>query len=230
MPTPSNPLPHPPTTSASPDGDALIFYPRRGRLVVLLLLSVVAIAGCGICFWANLPGNYAQHHAPDTPTLVGDVMYRVMLLAASGIGIPLFAAATVFMARRLLVPAPTLIVDTQGITDSSSLVSAGFVAWEEIERINMYAMQNNQFVGVWLFDPAAFLARVRPGKAFMMNLNQKIGTPAININGAMLGIPPADLPAQIAAYCRAHSVGQHILFGTPRPVQIEMPLPPGSEQ
>ena len=101
------------------------------------------------------------------------------------------------IALALLVRAirnkPTLILNANGFTDQSSLLGAGFVRWQEVQRIEDRLFRRRVFVTVTLTDRAAFRARLPAWHRLILRLNGPMAAGDILIPDSVLSMSPAAL-------------------------------------
>jgi len=79
------------------------------------------------------------------------------------------------------------------------VTAAGRVAWGEIERVTTFRFMAQNFVGVWVKDPAALIGRLSAVKARLVEKNLRKGFPPVWIPAAMVATPPRVLADLITA-------------------------------
>jgi hypothetical protein len=162
--------------TTGPDPSVTV-YPRRGKQVLVLVGSVAFVAGS---IWLL---------TFDSPRAV----------VAGVLGTVVFGLFGVLATRLALQRGPALVIDSRGITDSSSAVSAGFVPWHQVTGLHTWNQGSREAVCVDVHDPRSVLAAAGPFARITMRLNTKmVGTPVI-IAVAALPLTGEQLIAEIAA-------------------------------
>lgn len=116
-----------------------------------------------------------------------------------------FGAVAVSVLKHLVFLGPAVVINAKGIVDNSSGVSVGFVAWDEIEEIREYTVQNQTFLGIELKDVNKVLARQPKWKRSVIRANLKLGAAPVNIPQSVLGIKVSDLVREIETRFRSGS-------------------------
>lgn len=109
------------------------------------------------------------------------------------VGLVLFAPIALTLVVRAVRNKPALILDTDGFTDQTSLIGAGFVPWPEVERIEDRQFRRRTFVTVTLTDRAAFRARLPAWHRFVLRLNGPMVAGDILIPDSLLPMSPRAL-------------------------------------
>ncbi|MHA7963882.1 STM3941 family protein [Paenibacillus sp. CAU 1782] len=142
-------------------------YPDKKRLALMTLGSLAFVA---VGLWMIISGNWVE--------------------AIFGVAsVLLFGAALLFFLSRLLGRKPSLFINEEGIIDDSSYVSAGTIAWDEIEDIGMTEYSGQRWISIKLRDPQAFLQKQPGFKRWLMNLNNALVDAPIHISQEMLSVP-----------------------------------------
>jgi hypothetical protein len=129
------------------------------------------------------------------------------------LGLVFFGPLTVALVLRAFQNRPALILDAEGFTDHGSLISAGYVSWQEVQEIDERRFGRRRiFVTVKLTDPAAFRARQPAWRRLLYRINGRTAAGDILIPDNVLSIRPAELVKtmrrlQRAAQRRARSGG-----------------------
>ncbi len=142
-------------------------YPDKKRMALFSLGSFAFVA---IGIWMILSGGWIEG-------IIGVI------------SILFFGAALVFFLTRLLGRKPSLFINEEGIIDDSSYVSAGTIAWDEIEDIGITEYSGQQWISIKLRDPQAFLQKQPRFKRWLMNLNNTLVDAPIHISQEMLSVP-----------------------------------------
>lgn len=129
------------------------------------------------------------------------------------IGLVFFAPLTIAQVLRAVRNRPALILDADGFTDQGSLISAGYVSWQEVQEIDERRVGRRRiFVTVKVTDPAAFRARQPAWRRLLYRINGHPTAGDILIPDNVLSVRPAELVKtmrrlQRAAQRRARSGG-----------------------
>lgn len=119
--------------------DSRIEIPLNKSRLIILLITAVAFTGIGIWFVAK-PESF-KSGLLGNPTVV------------SGIGmlsIAVFGLSTFVVIRKMRDNSPGLIIDKTGITDNSTGISAGHIAWRDIKEIKTSKLFNQKFLTIML--------------------------------------------------------------------------------
>jgi hypothetical protein len=157
--------------------DDLIVPASRARLVVLVCLAAGFV----------LLGGWMLTRAADGSFVV----------AVGGVSVVFFGACGAYALRRLLRPAPALVVTREGILDNASALSVGFIAWDEIAELVEHRVQNQVFLAIVPKDADAVLARLPAWKRRAIRASGLLGAPAITIPQVILPTTVADLLREI---------------------------------
>jgi hypothetical protein len=96
------------------------------------------------------------------------------------LSIVFFGACGLYAVLRLISRTPAVIVSAQGIVDHATANSAGLVPWSEIREVKLLSFMNQRYLGVFVHDPAALIAKHSPLKRAALWSNfQFVGTPVV---------------------------------------------------
>jgi hypothetical protein len=165
-----------------PSKAEIVIYPSKVRLFTLLLLDVVfgLVAALLVFLWWT----------GEIRTVLAPVFGTLGVLGA------LFAGP--YLAFRLVVRRPALVIGPEGILDDSSILRAGFMRWDEIEEIGVHKFRGQTFLSIMPKDVHDLLARQSSVKRCLMRANMGLGASPINVPQLVLGIKVADLASQLA--------------------------------
>ncbi|WP_156910642.1 STM3941 family protein [Nocardia mangyaensis] len=149
---------------------ATYYYPSVLYLVGMIAGAAALVAG-GI--WVVLSGD-----APLFP------------LVASVLGVPFFTCAGVFLAARLILRKPELVLTDDGLVHRQY----GRIGWDEvtharIQTVRTSAFSHARFLQLGLHDPDAFYARSSRWLRLMAKANRRLGYGQANLAGSTLGAP-----------------------------------------
>jgi hypothetical protein len=143
----------------------------------LILIGSVAFVAVGL--WLVGPSMSTRVSTP----------LRVLV----GGGVPFFGIAGIYAGHRLYRRYPLLVADSSGIVDSGSATAAGYIGWEEIDRLTVYRFAGQWMLGIWPRDLERLLNRQHWWKRRMMKMNVALGAAPANIPEAALPIRAAEL-------------------------------------
>ena len=156
----------------------LVIPPNRLNLVGRLA-GAVAFVGLGVLM------------------LIVEMRQGIVAKLMGLVTIGFFGAVAASIVKHLLTAGPAVIIDSRGITDNSSGVSVGFIAWDEVAEVREYTFQHQTFLGIEPKDLNAILARLPKWKRTAIRGNVKLGAAPINISQLTLGVKVSDLIRQI---------------------------------
>ena len=128
------------------------------------------------------------------------------------VGLLIFGPITISRLLRVARNRPVLILDADGFTDHGSLISAGYVPWQEVQRIDHRRFRRRVFVTVTVTDQAAFRARQSAWHRVLLRIDGPMSAGDILIPDNVLPMSPAELVKRMrqlhrAAQRRTHSGG-----------------------
>jgi hypothetical protein len=104
-----------------------------------------------------------------------------------------FGPITLVQLLRGIRKLPVLILDSDGFTDRSTLLSPGFVPWPEVQQIEERPFRRRTFVTVTVTDRAAFRARQPAWRRLLLRINGPMVSGDILIPDNVLPMSPAEL-------------------------------------
>jgi len=164
-----------------------ILTPWRTRFKLFVFSALFLAAGV----WLFLDGATVSREA------VG-----ILGIAFGGLGVAYFGV-------RLLFRAPVLRIDLVGITDRSSLVSAGHMRWDEIGGVKIYTFSfrtrgrtiQQRMLGVYPRAGSGAVRRANPVKRLMMRRGGRIADAPINIAESVLPFTLEELVDRMRQFC-----------------------------
>lgn len=143
------------------------------KMVVLLLGSLLFVA-LGILMLLNAEDMQTKTFGPG------------WIMGFGLLGILFFGTITVSVARKLFSKKAGLIIDSKGIYDNSSGISAGFIPWEDISGIRTIQVMTTKFLLIDVKEPHMYLTKVRGLKLQAMKANYKKYDTPVSISSAAL--------------------------------------------
>jgi hypothetical protein len=171
----------------SPDVETLIVYPSRERFRYLMQVGAGFLLMCGVGFVL-----VAYVSIPRPFKVIADAVLVLSTL--------FFLFGLAWLVSRLLTNKPMLILDRAGLTDQSSLGSAGFVPWRELSNVRFTEYRGQPVLAIDTAHPDQFIAAHgnrlwRWAKRF----NLKRGLGVVSLTPSALGIPGSELAETIKA-------------------------------
>jgi len=109
------------------------------------------------------------------------------------VGLVVFGPITISRLLRAARNRPVLILDADGFTDHGSLISAGYVPWQEVQGIDQRRFRRRAFVTVTVTDQAAFRARQSAWHRLLLRINGPMAAGDILIPDNVLPMSPTEL-------------------------------------
>ena len=95
------------------------------------------------------------------------------------IGIATFLYSLIYWYRRVLTAKPLIIIKSEGIVDSSSSTSIGFIAFHEIKSFEIVNIFGQEMIGIHLNNIERFIQTLPRMKQKAIRTNVKMKMPAI---------------------------------------------------
>ncbi|MFB9329284.1 STM3941 family protein [Paenibacillus aurantiacus] len=100
-----------------------------------------------------------------------------------------FGGCFIYLAYRMFNRQPSLLIDDEGVTDNSSYVGGGRLAWQDIVSIQLYDFMGQRMIGLTLRDPRALYDRQGRFKRLLLKANKGLVHAQVNIPQSALAIP-----------------------------------------
>lgn len=161
------------------------------RMLVRALGSFLFVVICGTII---APGGLVS----DPPLIVWGVAI---------IGVVFFGFTGLWLLREAISNSsdntPAIMVNSDGISDHSSALSAGNLRWDEIDQISLTTISGQPMVTISPSDIDKYVARQTPLKRILMRINTTLMDAPVAIAPSNLPISRDELVAAIEQY---HSV------------------------
>ncbi len=155
-----------------------IEIPLNKTKILLSLVGALAFVWLGIWLLINPP--HSPHPLWGNPTFI----FRGGIAS-----ILFFGIVAVVLFRKFFDKIPGLIIDSKGITDNASGVSAGFIPWTDIQEIKISEVMNQKFLILIVSNPEDYIAKVTNSlKKSVINMNYKTYGSPISIASNSLQI------------------------------------------
>lgn len=158
--------------------EAKIIYLRKVKVILLILGAIIFVA-LGAWFLSLDPQDIESSRRFNNPILIYGI----------GISSIVFSGLCGFVGiKKLFDKSPGQILNSEGILDNSSGLSAGIIPWSEVVDIGQYQVQKQKFVSIYVQDPEKYVNTGNALKRMANRANMKMcGTP-INISANSLKI------------------------------------------
>lgn len=153
-----------------------IEIPLSKTKMMLSFLGSLIFVGLGLWFLIIPPKS--NHWLFGIPTLVFIIGLASVIF---------FGLVAVIIFLKLSDKKPGLIINTNGITDNSSGVSAGLIPWTDIQEVKIAQVMNQKFLMFIVRNPQDYLNKVKnPLKRNAMKVNYKTYGSPISISSNAL--------------------------------------------
>lgn len=112
----------------------------------------------------------------------GIVFLPVMFLIVGVICSVFFGINTVYALSRIIVRRPSAVLSERGLFDNSSLLSVGFVPWDEIKDIRMHRSFGRRLIRIELKKDYDIFSRCSIIRGFISKVSRKLGFGSFRIS------------------------------------------------
>ncbi|MEK6494117.1 STM3941 family protein [Myroides odoratimimus] len=161
-----------------------IIYSINKFKVALYLLGAILLVAAGILVLYNCLHEQGRY-------LLGSIelTYGIAILA-----ILFFGYASVMFISKLFSNKPGIVINEQGIFENATAVVNGLIPWQDITSVELYKMQSQKFVLVYVKNPEEYIAKQKNIiKKKSMQANLKTHGTSIFINTNMLNVSDIEL-------------------------------------
>lgn len=153
-----------------------IEIPLSKKKLFLILFGAIVLVLIGLWFLINPPISSNQNFG------LSSIYSIVGFISVLFFGLGAFAIFSKISDKKA-----GLIINSQGIIDNSSGVSAGLVSWKDIQEIKVAQVMNQKFLMLIVKNPQDYLAKVTNTiKRKGMELNYKTYGSPISISASSL--------------------------------------------
>lgn len=121
--------------------------PLNKSKLKLTLAGAFIFVAIGLWFIIAPPVNEALWNSP--------ILFRSL----GAVCLLFFALCAVIISKKIKDPNPGLIIDSEGITDNASGVSAGFIPWKDITGFKSTEVFTQKFIMVTVSNPNDYIDR-----------------------------------------------------------------------
>ncbi len=98
---------------------------------------------------------------------------------------------------------PLLIITSEGFTDNSSAVAAGFIPWDMVSRMVLVGFNGQVSVSVYLKDPQAYVEKLPSFKKYVAEQHLAASYGPVNIHLMATALRPQDILARMIEFWEA---------------------------
>lgn len=109
---------------------------NKSKHVVLIFFALLFVFGS----YYLLIGDFSENNFAQR--------VEFLILPVGICGMVFFGATTIYVIYRLFKYKYMLVIESNGFVDYSTMIALGFVAWEDVESINIYSIAKQKIVGV----------------------------------------------------------------------------------
>jgi hypothetical protein len=153
---------------------ATVVIPLCKRKAVLHLLGGLVFVGGSIFILST--SNSQSRYSP--------LLREVIAICC----VVFFGFCAIHSAIQVFDTRPGFIIDSEGIIDNSSAISAGRVIWEEITGLQVASTYGQRFIIIEVVDPQKYVARGNYVRRMLNAANTKKSGSPINITSNCLRI------------------------------------------
>lgn len=109
-----------------------------------------------------------------------------------------FGYASVIFLVKLFSDKPGIVINELGIIENATAVVNGLIPWKDIKSVELYKMQSQKFVLIYVHNPEEYIAKQKNViKRKSMQANLKTHGTSIFINTNMLKVSDVELAIEI---------------------------------
>ena len=172
------------------DLDEKIIAISKGKVLGLVVIFVLCGA-LGVWMLTLDPEMIESQQRFNSPTLVYGIAVAM---------IPIFLFCLVVTVPKLFGNKPALVLNSAGVIDNSSTVSAGLIPWSEIQGIDALVVQGQKLLIIKVHNPQSFIEGAPRLKRSIHNSNQQSYGSPIVISARTLAIPFTELITSFEHY------------------------------
>ncbi|WP_439506202.1 STM3941 family protein [Sediminibacterium sp.] len=155
-----------------------IEIPLSKKKLVLILFGAISFVLIGLWFLINPP--ISSHQIFGLSSIYSIVGFISVLF---------FGLVAVAIFPKISDKKAGIIINSQGIIDNSSGVSAGLVSWKDIQEIKVAQVMNEKFLMLIVKNPQDYIAKIKNTiKRKGMEINYKTYGSPISISASALKI------------------------------------------
>lgn len=174
--------------------DELVIKLSKSKAILMILGSFGFVAAG---YWLFTMDAAAMKEMPiDDPLFIHGVGIVSMVF---------FSLTGIIGIRKLFDKRPGLVLNSAGIIDNSSGLSAGFIPWSEITGAETYEVRRQKMLIIKVRNPEEFIQRGNVLRQAMVKMGSKLSGSPIAITSNTLKINFQELLATFAQYHKKYS-------------------------
>lgn len=173
--------------------DELAIELSKAKMILLLLGAIVFVAA-GLWMFSLNPETIREAH--KNPLFVHGVGIAAMVF---------FGLCVLAALRKLFDKRPGLVLNSSGIIENSSSVSAGFIPWSEIVGAEIFQVHRQKMLIIKVINPEAYIERGNALKRLANRANYKMCGSPIAITSNTLKISFPELLSIFERYHRSYA-------------------------
>ena len=139
----------------------IVIEENKKRIKYMLLLDLIMLAASAAVLWVGFHDK--------------SIMFKLVGAA----GIIYFLAGLFAIAARIVKEKPLLIIKEEGVVDSSSASSTGFISYLDIDHVEMIDIMGQKAIGLVMCDNEKFMETLPAVKKNNIKNNLKLNYPAV---------------------------------------------------
>ncbi|AJA70729.1 hypothetical protein HX057_16805 [Myroides odoratimimus] len=156
--------------------------------VSLYLIGSLLLVAAGVLVFYNCLYHKGRYFLGSI-----ELTYVIAVLA-----IVFFGYASIMFISKLFSNKPGIVINEQGILENATAVVNGLIPWQDITSVELYKMQSQKFVLIYVKNPEEYIARQKNMiKKKSMQANLKTHGTSIFINTNMLNVSDVELAIAI---------------------------------
>lgn len=165
------------------------------KKILLLILGSCVFVGLGIWLLSLDEATIRSQHPYRSPSLIHGVGI---------VSIVFFGATGAFTIHKLFDKKPGLVLNSSGVIDNSSSVSAGLIQWSEILGAEIYEIHGQKMLIIKVRNPQEYIERGGALKRALNNASHKMCGSPIAITSNALNVDFSELLSLFEEYKRRY--------------------------
>ena|SRR5690625_474384 len=129
-------------------------------------------------------------------------IFLIVLQIAGVFSLLFFVPLVLYLFFSIITMRPGFIISEEGITDKSQLYAAGFMKWEDIEKMTIGDKHTVTFLSIDLHNPNLILDRAGFIKRLFLKSSEFLSSNQVQVDLSRLAITADELVKQLSLYSR----------------------------
>jgi len=173
--------------------------PFKIRFKTLQMLKI--FAGASMLIILSLIFIFAGF-IQDPEGELGKKIFLIALQIFGGFSLLFFVPLVLYLFFSIITRRPGFIISEKGITDKSQLYAAGFMKWEDIEKMTIGDKHTVTFLSIDLHNPNLILDRAGFIKRLFLKSSEFLSSNQVQVDLSRLAITADELVKQLSLYSR----------------------------